>query len=274
MQTKTLNHRVYRNAHRRMALACAVAGSLASVKVRPAQADVNIWSGVTGNWANSAGWSLGLPPANGDRVTLTNLPGAASTLTFDALALPVNLGQLTIDHTVGGSITLSQMDNTLTAATGIIGNYGNGMLVQSGGTHSVGNLYLGFLTAGSSGTVSLGGTGSLAVSGVEVLGYNGSGALNQSGGNHSVGNRVFLGVNDGASGIYNLTGGSASLGEDVYLGWSGSNSSGTLNLSGNASLTVAGHEYVGYAGSGTVNHTGGTHSVGGSLFLGNNPGSM
>jgi hypothetical protein len=293
MQTQTFFNRVFANKkpkvltvrfgkpdrfrQPRAALAIAAATTAAAVlaclPVVPAQAGVNTWTGATGNWADNVGWSMGAPPVSGDQVTLTNLPGAAATLSLDGLALPANLGQLTVDSSGAGSITLRQTDNNLTTGTGILGYSGNGALVQSGGTHSFGNLYLGFLTAGSSGSVSLGGAASLGVSGVEVVGYNGAGSLTQSGGNHAVGNRVFLGVNDGASGVYNLTGGNSTLGEDFYLGWSGANSSGTLNFSGTASLAVVGHEYVGNGGSGTVNHTGGAHSIGGSLFLGNNAGS-
>jgi hypothetical protein len=236
---------------------------------------VDTWSGVSGAWNSTVGWSAGAPPASGDTASINNPFGSNGALGFDASVPPVNLTQLTVDNTLGGSITLTQSGGSITSATSVVGSSASGTLVQSGGTHTAGNLYLGYLTAGSSGTISLSGSAStLSVSGVEVVGYNGIGTLNQSGGVHFVSNTLYLGANDGATGTYTLSGGRGSTGSDLYLGWSGPNASGVLALSGTASLSVRGNEYVGSTGSGNASHGDtASHTVSGSMYLGYNGGS-
>ena len=62
-------------------------------------------------------------------------------------------------------------------------------------------------------------------------------------------------------------------GGNLYLGYLNLGS-GTYNLSGSGSLTAL-NEYVGYSGSGSFTHSGGTNSVSsGNLYLGNNGGSQ
>ena len=79
----------------------------------------------------------------------------------------------------------------------------------------------------------------------EMVGLTGAGQMNLSGGIHSVtgagSNGLFVGLNVG--------------------------SSGTVDLSG-ATLNVADSVYIGYSGSGVVNHTAGKNLIGGYLILG------
>jgi hypothetical protein len=92
----------------------------------------------------------------------------------------------------------------------------------------------------------------LTVQGMGV-GQNGRGIVQQSGGTTNVAHTAFnpdlvIGDNAGSSGIY--------------------------NLSGNAVLLVEGNEYIGQAGTGVLNQTGGTHTVDFSLHLGFSAGGM
>ena len=123
-----------------------------------------------------------------------------------------------------------------------IGDTGQGSFNQSGGTNvctgtinlgpsgtSSGIVYLAY-AAGSTGSYSLSGTGSLTAT-IEDVGYQGSGSFNQSGGVNST---TVLNIN---SGTYDLTGGSLSL-TTLALG-----TSATFNNNGGAlswkSLDVA-----------------------------------
>jgi hypothetical protein len=176
-----------------------------------------------------------------------------------------------------------------------VGNSGTGILIQSGGTHTVTNsLFLGRLS-GSSGTYNLEG-GSLSASD-EFIGYAGTGTFTQSSGTNTVTGIVsynpgFLlgGAYAGSSGTYNLEGGSLSapiehigyyVGAGVFTQRGGTNTvdqdlilvespdaSGTYNLSGSGSLSAS-NEYIGYWGTGFFIQSGGTNAVTSTLTLGN-----
>ena len=55
-----------------------------------------------------------------------------------------------------------------------------------------------------------------------------------------------------------------------YLALGSSTGSGAFNLSGTGQLFSNGHQYIGYAGSGTLNQSGGTNSIFKNLYLGYN----
>ncbi len=165
--------------------------------------------------------------------------------------------------------------------------------MQSGGTNSVGVLYLGF-NSGSSGTYTLGGNGRLSAP-WEVVGGFGAGNFTQSGGTNSITNSLLLGSGSGSSGTYTLSGngqltaGNEFVGESgagsftqssgtntslsyFYLGYN-SGSSGTYILSGSG-LLFAPIEYVGSSGTGNFTQSGGTHDVSVSLALAQATGSV
>lgn len=111
------------------------------------------------------------------------------------------------------------------------------------------------IDATGSGTMTLFQTkDALSVSGLALIGGNGSGTLTQSGGTNTV-----SGSNYG-NGLNALSLGLAS------------GSSGTYNLSGTGSLSATGVT-VGFGGTGIFNQSGGTHTVGGDIYLGWNGGS-
>ncbi|HOI73736.1 MAG TPA: hypothetical protein PLO63_06255 [Syntrophales bacterium] len=197
----------------------------------------------------------------------------------------------------GGELKTSQTN---------IGMSGDGVFVQTGGTHSItGDLNLGSQSTGS-GTYELSG-GSLVVGGSERVGYSGSGSFTQTGSSttHTVGANLVIANEAGSSGTFNLEGGTLRVGyfynnstsEDMYtdgstfvgMGGTGtftqsdgdhiisggltlgqeSGSQGTYTLSG-GTLAVSTHEHVGVSGKGVFEQQGGWHYVGGDLVLGNN----
>ena len=118
---------------------------------------------------------------------------------------------------------------------------------QSGGTHTIGT-YLWIASAAPSGGYTLSGSGFLFTNNQESVGIGGSnGTFTQTGGTHSV----------------NCM--------DFYIGY---NASGSYNLSNSGLLSAWANESLGYytgggtLGSGNFNQTGGTHTVGGSLMVG------
>jgi T5SS/PEP-CTERM-associated repeat protein len=124
---------------------------------------------------------------------------------------------------------------------------------------SLGLLSIDMTGFGETATFSMPGNNNLTATGIVVGGYsgttltNGRGALNQSGGTTTT-----------------------SASRDLILGF-GAGSTGDYTLSGGA-LVINFNEYVGFSGTGTFNHTGGSHTVnasaGGSLFsVGHNAGS-
>ena len=170
-----------------------------------------------------------------------------------------------------------------------MGNNGSGTFIQSGGTNSVSNLYLGFNT-GSSGSYTLGSSGLLFVTGGEFVGNLGPGSFTQSGGvNYVAGSYLSLGNSAGISGSYSLNGSGGITAGGEYVGNGGNGTftqsggtnsvgvtglylgnnaaSGNYNLSGSGVLLASGTEYVGSFGAGTFNQLGGTNTVP-SLSLG------
>src|SRR5262249_39459001 len=102
---------------------------------------------------------------------------------------------------------------------------------------------------------------------VEYIGFSGAGTFNQSAGTHSVAAFLLLSNNAGSVGTYNQSGGVNTDG-GLILGASPS-SAGTYNLSNSASLTaLGGGEFIGQAGSGSFNQTGGDHSLEAPMYLG------
>ena len=247
-------------------------------------------AGASGNYSLSAG-SL--------NSTLNEYLGYIGTGTFNQAGGTHTVGDysnlyLGYNSGSGGSYNLS--NGQLTAqGSEYVGSSGTGSFAETGGTHSANYLYLGN-NSGSGGSYSLS-NGELIVQGYEYVGYSGTGTFTQTGGTHSVGyNSLSLGYNSGSSGTYSLssgqltvqgsenigyngagtfnqTGGTHSV-NDLYLG-TNSGSSGSYTLS-NGQLMVQGYENIGSSnasygpstGTGVFIQTGGTNSVGVSLWLG------
>jgi autotransporter-associated beta strand protein len=132
-----------------------------------------------------------------------------------------------------------------------VGYYGTGNFSQSSGTVAPSMLYLGYYF-GSSGFYTLSSTGLLSAANGEVIGLYSTGSFTQSGGTNTT-SVVYLGgfpgYPDTGTGTYNLTAGLLSI-SPSYSGL-----------------------YLGYAGTGSFTQSGGTATVGGSVYIGDNPGS-
>jgi fibronectin-binding autotransporter adhesin len=197
----------------------------------------------------------------------------------NALNLGFNAGDNGF-YSLGGG-TLADNDFEL------LGTNGTGTLVQSGGINSMngsGELVLGD-DAGSFGSYTLSGTGSLFVAGAEIIGNIGSGIFTQLGGNQTVSaaNDLTLGDSGAATGTYVLSGGTLNASfQNVGLNGTGNfNQNGglytfttgskLLQLGANAGSTgiytmtggslQGGAVTVGVTGSGIFNQSGGSSNI-------------
>jgi hypothetical protein len=194
--------------------------------------------------------------------------GSGGTFNHNAGNNIITTGFLFVGNTPGSIGAYNLGGGSLAAADEAIGGSGIGTFTQSGGANVTPNISLGY-AAGSSGTLNLS-AGSFTVSGNEFVGYFGNGTLNQTGGSNSSGLFV-AGYSPASSGTVNLSGGQLSAG-GLTLGYSsplggGVPTSGVINLSGKGILAVAGDEVVGLFGAGTINQSGGVHTVGGTLTI-------
>ncbi len=155
-------------------------------------------------------------------------------------------GSLSIGDQAGGKGYYSLSGGSIAnASQEIVGNYGAGTFIQSGGTNSPENLYLGGQSGGV-GTYNLSGTGSLNVTA-----------------NNPDSSEV---IDDGT---FTQTGGINAT-RELYLGTAISGNGGYYNLSGSGSLSAS-DEVLGSGGIGTFQQTGGTNSAN-RLVLGQGPG--
>jgi len=206
----------------------------------------------TTKWSTSANWQGGsVPYSSSDNVYLP-LANAGSVF-----AATKTIGNLYVDgSSMDGAFCISDGITFTENTSAYVGKAQMGRVSQTGGTHTVKHDFVVGSDAGSSGRYELGGGGILngGTSGyAEYIGYTGSGTFIQ-------------------------TGGTNTSTDSLYLGY-GSNSSGNYELSGNGILNVGTgthhySEYIGFSGTGTFTQTGGTHTVGVYLTLGNSGGSV
>ncbi|MEA2710218.1 MAG: hypothetical protein QOF78_2819, partial [Phycisphaerales bacterium] len=158
-----------------------------------------------------------------------------------------------------------------------VGFNGVGTYVHSGGTNSPAALGVGN-GATSNGTYLLSGTGALSTSEIYLGNGPGTGTFEQTGGSHTAAAVAYLGFAGTAT--YAHSAGTFSVGVvdqsiDLYIGRN-AGSLGTYTLSGTGSLVVADHEVLGAnaasgtlaAGAGAFVQSGGTHTVGGAIIIG------
>jgi len=274
----------------RILLAAAAASTMALLPMA-AMAGAEWWKDQvgSGNWSNGNDWSAtgdfgtdnaGVP-SNGDDVIL-NYPNGTVTLNVDS----ASLNSLGLESNLGIP-TLFIPGNTLTAATERIGTTYGGSINQTGGTNNVsGNLAIASGSKITTGSYTLGSGASLSVGGTEYIGDTGNGTFNQTGGTNTLGTFSWLvmGNQSGSQGTYSLSGtGSLACGTE-YLGFFGT---GNFNQNGGTN-TIDGPLYVGYSGSsgtytlqsgvlssnfevignessGTFNQSGGTNTIDGPL---------
>lgn len=272
-------------------LALAVSLVLAGLSNQHANALGMKWVCGSGTWSDTGCWSSEFSPyqirlpTDGDTVYLTQSDSITRTIDVNTVSPSPVFYQLTVDATGGGTMTLTQTKDSLAASfVEVIGDFGKGSVIQSGGTNTVGgSLYLG-LHSGSTGSYNLSGTGSLFVGGIERVGGDfGTGTFTQSGGTHTVNSTLYLGyVNSGSKGTYNLDGGILTVGSINRNGSSTFNfNAGTLNITGGSPVNVGGSGSIvstlnldagkafNVANQLTINTGGVVNSTGGTLTAGN-----
>jgi hypothetical protein len=192
--------------------------------------------------------------------------GYDTTGVFDHISSTNTMNYLYVGHNAGSSGTYNLSSGSVSASVGkyhsaYIGNFGTGLFSQSGGTHSVGNIYLGHYY-GSSGAYNL--DGGILSTNYETIGRLGSGIFTQTGGEHTVAGDTVVGGY--STGVYTQSGGTNTISRFLYLGrYSGS--SGMYTLSDTASLS-ADTEYIGHSGTGTFIQSGGSHEISNYLRIG------
>jgi T5SS/PEP-CTERM-associated repeat protein len=155
------------------------------------------------------------------------------------------------------------------------GNSGSGTLsITSGGSvnNFFGYSYIGY-NSGSTGLVTVDGTGSTWNSGVLLVGGSGSGTLSVTNGG-TLSGIAYIGYGSGSTGVVTVDGTGSTWGSGgINVGYAGG---GTLSISsgGNVSSSdgCAIGDYSGSQGVVTVDGVGSTWTHGGSLFVGNSGG--
>ena len=157
----------------------------------------DLYTGFGGPWNNN--WTAGTPTAGND-VLLIQTDNNNRLVSNPNYSPGVVLGQITIDATGAGTMTVSQTQATLTSTSEIIGFLGAGTFNQYGGTHTV----IGTMTlsarAGSQGTYNL---GTYDPSGSAAL-HAGSILLNSGGTFSQIGGTLYAGTFTQAGGTVNV----------------------------------------------------------------------
>jgi len=263
---------------------------LASAVAAQAQ---QVWTGTTStDWFDANNWNPNTVPANGDQPTINTVTPRAPVIDGAAAPAAGSLTQIFIGENGTGTLTI-QNGGSLTTVNGFIGdNAGsngtvtvdgtggasswtstdasNGTIVGfngtgafnvlAGGTVNTVNTILGF-GAGSSGTVTVDGTGGSSIwkqTGAAPLsalfvGYGGTGSFTVQNGGQVQAVDTYVGHLAGSTGTATVTGaGSSWTGNSFFIGNSGT---GTFNVSDGATLTANNDTFLGYsAGSlGTLN---------------------
>ena len=138
-------------------------------------------------------------------------------------------GSLTINGSLTNEGTYVLSGGTLQAGYLNVGSLGTGVFTQSGGSNSLGALYLGnhstdYGTYNLTGNVTAAGSLSAAT---EYVGYSGTGAFIQSAGTNTVSVALLLGFSPGSTGTYNLSGTGALSAPSEYIGGYDFSSAGT-----------------------------------------------
>ena len=178
-------------------------------------------------------------------------------------------------NTIFSGISTSGSNSTYLAKIGsgnltIVGDLTVARVAISGGAISVptgGYLHNPSFEFEDNNTIGVGinGNGTLNLDGGYILirdlgiSYNGTGTVNVNSGTLNV--RNDLGIGNGGTGMLNLTGGNITIGDDLYIGDGqglGNGTMGLVNISA-GSIAVEKRLVIGsYAGSGTLNQSGGS----------------
>ena len=210
------------------------------------------WVCGSGDWNDLSCWSFVNADPNQtptmDDLAVANL--VFSDNTDRVITRSVHAPELyytSIDSTGSGTTTLVHTGGIVGAGglptTHEVGVQGTGTLIQTGGS-IIGSIYFG-LNPGSHGTFDLVGGVTNTFEGIAYVGYGGSGLVNQSDGLLDS-MQLIIGDQAGSNGTYNLSG-------------------GRINMAYNGEHDIS---WIGRAGTGTFNQTGGTHEVQTGIIVG------
>ena len=180
---------------------------------------LNVGDGTTGNGTyNQTGGSVSASyeSISSPGTATFNQSGGTNSVTNDFIVS----GSGTCIYNLSASGILSAGNEYIGGYTSVFFGGNIGAFTQSGGTNTVGGLYLG-ASSGASGAYNLSGTGSLSAAN-EYVGYAGAGTFTQSGGSNTA-TTLILAANAGSTGIYDLQGGS------LLAGTVNLNTGGTFN---------------------------------------------
>ncbi|MBD3297012.1 MAG: hypothetical protein GF392_06540 [Candidatus Omnitrophica bacterium] len=206
------------------------------------------------------------------------------------LADTSGIGAFNVGYASGGEYVLGAGES-LDVAEQNIAYAASATFIQQGGANTVSDMYLGRLGGTGTyvlegGTLTVGsvqegsGAGMLRINGGELdhtgtvmdvkyldVGYGAgtNGSIDIGVGKDVDSYQSRIGYSNG-TGSVSQTGGSHTVANNLYVGYSGSDSSGTYTLSG-GTLTAA-SEYLGYYGDMSFTQTGGTHNVNNQMRLG------
>jgi len=172
-----------------------------------------------GFWSVATNWAPNGVPVNGESAFIS-AGNSDYTVNFNGNYAGAGLVFLSVDSTGFGTAIINQSANAMVQSGGQmqIGYSGRGHYIQSGGTNSSTDMFLGGI-AGSVGTYDLSGSATFTVTDASV-GSSGTGYFNQSGGTF---NPTTLNIgwdHSGAYGSYSMTGGAVNVGT-LRLGGSG-----------------------------------------------------
>lgn len=222
----------------------------------------NNWTGTTSSeWNDGTNWSEGGVPdtAFGDNAVVSTVSPNIATITEDISFTPNDIivkGGGRIDHragiagTNGGAWMFVGQDSTPSfynlADTGSAGAGITGFAQGSGSLNATGNLLVGALGEGRTGTIRVNTSEALAVS-----------------------NEFFIGDSLNSVGEFSLESGTVTVNNNIFVGNNRGN--GTLTMSGGTITKTGGGQFrVGNDnGAGTLVQSGGTISTNSELYVGN-----
>ena len=271
--------------------ACGIGFVLATSVAQAVDRDWDNGGG-TGDWNTATNWNADGVPGAADNVFVT-VPGAATkSITLNSAPTNPTILQMVLGHSGNGVATLNHSAGTLNVTSwlnlgqgfGGAPNNGAGQINLSGTAvmnvphNAAGNggqtvIGAGFTAAPNfnTGTLNIsGGTFNQTAAEIRVAGEDGTkranGFINISGSgvlSHTGGGGFRLGIGTG-TGAVSVSGNGVLTTTGINNLGDGANGTGILNISNNAIVTTGGDVRVGNAGTGVVNHTGGSWTANGS----------
>jgi len=246
-----------------------------------AHAQFYVWNTPnTGNWTDSLNWSGGVIPSSAPATELAFVAtGTASYTATNDIANPFLLKRLVLDNAGSGTITINGSAITFANTDSTIENFNSGPVTVATPINLAANA---FFQGASTGTVTLSGTLNDGGSGFGVTtGGAGTYAFTGTGASSINFLRVMSGTTQINAGSWSLTNTTTADNTAALIVGRVSGQTANFNLSGGATLTVAGGnvlfaEVDGSGGVGTITGSGTTLTASGTnsgLFVVGNRGT-